>query len=233
MFNTIENSVLLNHQVSEFTKLLMDQVQLVALAFMAIVYIIKIKWLLKFVPVKEGTPSFGDEKKSILYAYSMLAMPWEMESTSKHWIRYLEFVVFHIGVAVAIFATFVLPYFPKILASPIIIGGMQIILSAAFLSGMSRLIRRITVKEMRLISSPDDYFSIIVLNIWLITAFFGVQQTSELWLISFFGMTTFFLIYVPFSKISHYIYWPFIRYYMGKHFGHRGVYPKKKIKIAA
>ena len=77
--------------------------------------------------------------------------------------------------------------------------------------------------------SPDDYFSMILLNIWLVTAFFAVRQTSEPWLIAFFGTTTFFLIYVPFSKISHYLLWPFIRYYQGKHFGHRGVYPKKMV----
>lgn len=233
MFSLVENSVLINHQVSEFTKILMDQVQFIALAFMAIVYMIKLWWLFKFKPGKEGTPAFGDESKSILYAYMTLAMPWEMESTSKHWFRYLEFVIFHIGAAIAIFATFVLPYVPQLLAPKIIILGMQVILALAFLAGISRLIRRITVPEMRLISSPDDYFSIITLNVWLVTTFFGVQQTSESWLIAFFSTTTFFLIYVPFSKISHYLYWPFMRYYMGKHFGHRGVYPKKRIKASA
>jgi hypothetical protein len=41
-------------------------------------------------------------------------------------------------------------------------------------------------------------------------------------------MTTLFLIYVPFSKISHYLYYPFSRYFMGKTMGHRGVFPRKK-----
>jgi hypothetical protein len=48
-------------------------------------------------------------------------------------------------------------------------------------------------------------------------------------LIAFFGLTAFFLVYVPFSKISHYVYWPFIRYYVGKHLGHRGAYPTKTV----
>ncbi len=42
---------------------------------------------------------------------------------------------------------------------------------------------------------------------------------------SFFILTAFFLIYVPFSKISHYLYYPFTRYYLGKTLGHRGVHP--------
>ena len=40
-------------------------------------------------------------------------------------------------------------------------------------------------------------------------------------------LTAFFLFYVPFSKISHYIFYPFTRWYLGKTLGHRGVYPLK------
>ena len=54
-------------------------------------------------------------------------------------------------------------------------------------------------------------------------------MTSETLLIFYLYLTSFFLLYVPFSKISHYIYWPFIRFYIGKHFGHRGVYPPKAV----
>jgi hypothetical protein len=30
---------------------------------------------------------------------------------------------------------------------------------------------------------------------------------------------------VPFSKISHYLYYPFMRYYLGRTLGYRGVFP--------
>jgi hypothetical protein len=52
-------------------------------------------------------------------------------------------------------------------------------------------------------------------------------------LILFFGLTAFFLIYVPFSKISHYLYYPFARFLLGKTLGHRGVYPRKVRKEEA
>ena len=45
---------------------------------------------------------------------------------------------------------------------------------------------------------------------------------------AYFIMTAFFLMYVPFSKISHYVYYPFTRYYFGKTMGYRGVYPIKR-----
>jgi hypothetical protein len=48
-------------------------------------------------------------------------------------------------------------------------------------------------------------------------------------LITYFILTAFFLVYVPFSKISHYLYYPFTRYYLGKTMGHRGIYPMRRV----
>lgn len=90
---------------------------------------------------------------------------------------------------------------------------------------MSRLWRRLARPELRLISSPDDLFSLVLLTAWLVAGILAAPQRSEAALVAFFGLTAFFLVYVPFSKISHYIYWPFIRYYVGRHFGHRGAFP--------
>ena len=165
-----------------------------------------------------------------MYSYMTLAMPWSMESTSKRWIKYIEFVIFHIGIVVTITATFIIPYAPALIGSTITIMVIQVIIAAAFIVGVIRLFRRFARPEMRAISSMDDYFSLLLLDFYLLSAFFGVPNNNEWSLIAFFGLTTFFLIYVPFSKISHYLYFPFTRYYIGKHLGHRGVYPKKLYK---
>ena len=37
---------------------------------------------------------------------------------------------------------------------------------------------------------------------------------------------------MPFSKISHYLYYPFTRYYFGKSMGRRGVYPMERGRAA-
>ena len=65
---------------------------------------------------------------------------------------------------------------------------------------------------------------------WFAFAFLSVPnkfQDGEGVLLTYFILTAFFLVYVPFSKISHYLYYPFTRYYLGKTLGHRGVYPMK------
>jgi hypothetical protein len=54
----------------------------------------------------------------------------------------------------------------------------------------------------------------------------GVPEfADENYLVAFLFTTSFFLIYVPFSKISHYLYYPFTRFWLGKALGHRGSMP--------
>lgn len=216
-------------QVSSFTSVLMDQVQLVALAFMAVVYVVKVRWLLRFKAAAERTPPRGSQARGVRFAMATIAMPWELPSTRTHWVRWVEFAVFHVGVAAAIGLTFVMPYWPRAVQAPAAVLGLQLIFAAAATAALSRLWRRVTRPEMRLITSPDDFFSLVLLAAWLIAGILAAPQRSEPALIAFFGLTAFFLVYVPFSKISHYIYWPFIRYYVGKHLGHRGAYPTKTV----
>jgi hypothetical protein len=84
---------------------------------------------------------------------------------------------------------------------------------------------------LRAISSPDDYFSPALLTVWFL---FGVLAApndiaaGEWHLLTFFLLTAFFLVYVPFSKISHYLYYPITRYYFGRTMGYRGVYPIRR-----
>jgi len=216
-------------EVSHFTELLMDEVQIVALLFMAVVYALKIRWILKFKAGSERTPARGDHGKGERYALATIAMPWELPSTRTHWFRWVEFALFHLAVAVAIGVTLVMPYWPRAIGGPVAVALLQIVFGVGLLVALSRLARRLVVREMRAISSPDDYFSLVMLAAWFAAGVAAAPQHSEPALIAFFALTAFFLVYVPFSKISHYIYWPFIRYYMGKHFGHRGVYPPKAV----
>ena len=216
-------------EVSHQTKFIMDELQIAALAFMAIVYFLKIRWLFQFKATKERTPARGDHSQGVRYALATLAMPWEIPGTRLHWIHYIEFAVFHIAVAVAIAVTLIMPYWPTSIGTPGMILALQIVFGVGALVAVSRLLRRMIRADMRNISSPDDYFSLVMLAVWLVAGVAAAPQTSEPAIVAFFVLTAFFLVYVPFSKISHYIYWPFIRYYMGKHFGHRGVYPTKAV----
>ena len=206
-----------------------------ALIFMAIVYILRIRWLFKFKGGRERQAPTGrvdtTKRKGIIYSCAAIAMPWAMESTRKKAFFYTQFVVFHIGVVAAILLSFFIPYTPSFLESSAVVIIFQVAIGLAFIVGCGRIVRRITSKYVRAISSPDDYFSLILLTVWFGFAFFAVPnnyQQGEGILITYFILTAFFLIYVPFSKISHYLYYPFSRYWFGKSMGYRGVYPMRR-----
>jgi nitrate reductase gamma subunit len=217
------------HDLRPFTHFLVHSLHYIALAFMVIAYTIKIRSIIKKPAAVEGTPARGDHAKAIRYSLMLLARPDEMESTRRHWFRWIEFAVFHVAMAAGIGVAFTMPWAHASMLSPFTVYGQQVIFGIAALIGISRLFRRIVSVPMRAISSPDDYFCLALLTGWMVTGVFNAPQTSEFWLLGYFTLATFFLFYVPFSKISHYICWPFLRFYMGKHFGHRGVYPKKRI----
>jgi nitrate reductase gamma subunit len=216
-------------EVSHSTEIIMGVAHL-ALIFMAAAYALRIRWILKFEAGRERTPPRGVHRKAITHAYATLAMPWELPSTRKHWFRWLEFALFHLAVAVAIAMTFLIPYAQRLISSSAVTHSLQATFALGGLIGLSRLARRLARPEMRVISSPDDIFSLVMLALWMAAGTLAAPMRSEPAIVVFFLLTIFFLIYVPFSKISHYIYWPFIRFYIGKHLGHRGVYPPKAVR---
>ena len=213
--------------------------QEMALIFMALVYVTRLTWLLRFKAGLErqaptGTGSL-QPRVSIIYSWLNIANPLAMESTRTKVFLYTQFVIFHLGVVAAIGLSFVIPYAPGLLESSAVVLILQIVIGAACLVGIMRIIRRMGSNYMRAISSPDDHFSLWLLTSWFFFAFLAVPNSTAMgeWhLLTYFMMTAFFLIYVPFSKISHYLYYPFTRYYLGKTMGRRGVYPMKSVSGA-
>ncbi|MGD2136557.1 MAG: hypothetical protein PVF27_10370 [Gemmatimonadales bacterium] len=206
--------------------------QEVALAIMALVYTVRIVWLLRFKAGRERQAPTGRRgttmTRGVLYSWANIAMPWAMESTRRHFVLYLQFAIFHLGVTAAIGLSFVIPYAPGLLDRSAVVVALRLLVGAAFVVGAVRMIRRVSDPYMRAISSPDDYFSLALLTVWFFFAFLAVPNRTaagEWHLITYFVLTAFFLLYVPFSKISHYLYYPFTRYYLGKTMGYRGVYP--------
>ncbi len=206
--------------------------QELALGFMASVYVVRIIWFLRHKAGNERQAPTGPmtttKAKGILYSWANIAMPWAMESTRKKFLLYIQFVIFHVGVTTAIVLSFIIPYGPGLLARNILVLVLQIVIGAALIVGVMRFVRRVGNPYMRAISSPDDYFSLALLTVWFFFAVLAVPNETaggELHLLMYFILTACFLVYVPFSKISHYLYYPFTRYYLGKTLGHRGVYP--------
>jgi nitrate reductase gamma subunit len=223
------------YQTSPLLQFAENQLQIIALLFMAVVYGLKIRWILRFPQGKDrqapGLNGAAGAAKGARTSLLAIAMPWTMASTRNHALLYAQFVIFHLGVAGSIAMSFVIPYAPELMRGRGTVLALQALFALAALVGVVRLVRRLGSSYLRTISSPDDYFSLALLIAWLAFSALAAPNRAEAaeWpLTAYFLLTAFFLIYVPFSKISHYIYYPFARWYLGRTLGHRGSYPLVK-----
>lgn len=207
-----------------------------ALGFMGLVYTTRVLWLLKFKKPMDRSPRGGSgevtPQQAGLHSLGNVAMPWAMESTRKNLGFYFTFVAFHLGVVGGISLAFLSSLAPDLMKQPAVAYALGGMCALGFLTALYRIGRRFTSKVLRLVSTPDDYFSLIMLTGWMGLGalaqahLYGVPQLAdELYMVAFLFATSFFLVYVPFSKISHYLYYPFTRYWLGKALGHRGSYP--------
>ncbi len=217
------------HPTSAWLTFAENQLQIIALVFMATVYAAKIRWILRFpaggdrqAPRESGGAS---ARKGAIHSLFAIAMPWEMPSTRRHRWLYAQFVIFHLGIAASILMSFLIPYVPQWTAPRGAVLALRTIFVVALIAGGARMIRRLKDPYVRSISTPDDYFSLALLLVWLAASFLAAPNKNEPALMGYFLLTAFFLVYVPFSKISHYLYYPFARWYLGRSLGHRGVYP--------
>jgi len=225
--------------MSPFLHLAEHRVQEVALAIMAIVYVTRLIWLFRFRRGRDRQPPTGlprtNRTKGVLYSMAAVAMPWAMESTRTRPGFYAQFVAFHLAVTANIVLSFVIPYGPGLLESTTLVRLLQIVIGAGFVVGVVRIVRRVRDPIVRRISSPDDYFCIALLTAWFAAGVVAAPNSAangEMHLIVYFLLTAFFLVYVPFSKISHYLYYPFTRYWLGYTLGYRGVFPVESVRNA-
>ena len=220
------------HEASAFLHFAEDKLQIIALTFMGLVYILKIRWILGFKAGKERQAATGDPattaKRGAVYSLFNIFMPWSMSSTRQHLFFYLQFGIFHVAVATSITMSIIMPYFPQLISGKTVVFLLQVLFGLGCLIGLGRFIRRVVSPYIRAISTPDDFFAVALLTAWLAFACMAApnnRHETEFWVLGYFLLTAFFLFYVPFSKISHYIFYPFTRWYLGKTLGHRGVYP--------
>jgi hypothetical protein len=217
----------------------MYRLQEVALLFLAGIYFVRLIWLHRRFQAtgdrqpRAARPGTGPVKGAI-YSMGVLSRPWHLESARNHPFLYTQFILFHLGVAAAIALSIILPYAPGWLAWPPLRWTLGVFIGMGFAASLLRLYRRVADPAIRAMNTFDDYFSIGLLAIWLFLAFWvaGIFAADAAVKDTFFILTAFFLFYVPFSKISHYIYYPLSRYLLGRTLGWRGVYPLALARIS-
>lgn len=206
------------------------ELQIIALLIFGLLYALRIRLIVKLSMPKEIAPPKGKPALGVAISFSWLFYPWSMESTTKHLGRWVEFALYHLAAAAAIGATFALPFAPQLMTHPVRIV-VAVFITLGTLVGVIKLARRIITPSLRFISVPDDYFSLAAVEVFFIAAAGCLVFYTPLWRFIYFLITATFLIYVPFSKISHYLYWFFARTFLGLRYGRRGVIAKKEASI--
>ena len=198
-----------------------EQSHIYALVFMAIVYCIRIVWIMRFRLMRDMARPRGSGLKGAAMAMTTMFRPWSMETTRQGFVQWAEFAVFHIGISVMIGISFVISLAPGWMTPPVI--ALVVVSQAlALVAGMLRVLKRVREPKMRAISSPDDYFSLVTVTVLFVAcalATLKVPLVHE----GYFILLSIIIVYVPFSKISHYLYYPIARYFYGSYLGRRGV----------
>ena len=138
-------------------------------AILALLYLLRLAALFRRRPARDiASNAKGAIWRGAVDAFVTIVAPWKMESTRRHWARYLEFVVFHMGILFNIVLSFAFTYAPGALTAPVRIV-ILVLLAAAFVAGGLRLCRRARLAEMRAISSPDDYVALVMVLLFFFT----------------------------------------------------------------
>lgn len=161
----------------------------------------------------------GDERRGILFAFTLGMAPWEKESTRMHWVAYIRGIVFHLGVFVALAAFFASPWVDSM--PRWLVWGLAGLSALGALAALTGLPIRLSGENERALSLPDDYFAILLVSLFaaLTTAAYLAPAIMPVYHI----VTALMFIYIPIGKIRHCVYFFFSKYYFGKGFGWRGV----------
>jgi hypothetical protein len=198
--------------------------QTIALVWMALLYGVKVYQMWRLPMPWEKAPRKGSPVQGVFAAYMTLVFPWRMESSRTHPWRWAEFAVYHLGAAAAIMTTFALPFAPGMIVLPVRYVLAVVTISAALL-GLFKLVRRFSTPALRLVSTPDDYFSLAALEVFFAATAAVLLADGTGTRLAFFLITAAFLFYVPFSKISHYVYYFMAGVFSGTRYGFRGIRP--------
>jgi hypothetical protein len=161
----------------------------------------------------------GSATRGVLYAFTLGMAPWEKESTRLHWVAYLRGIFFHLGIFTAFAVVIFAPWIESIPAAILWLAMALTLAGAVF--GFAGIYIRLTGKNERALSLPDDYFSVFLTSLFSALAF-GALLTPTV-LPYLYVVTALMSIYIPFSKIRHCVYFFYSKFIFGYSFGHRGV----------
>lgn len=163
----------------------------------------------------------GKASRGVAYSFTGGMLPWKKESARLHPIVYVLGVAYHAGTFLAFSWLVVIAVGASL--PPVLKSVSAVVLAATALAGVALLARRFADAKLRYFSSPDDYFSnILVTGFHALTALALVRPAITGTVLVYAGIL---LVYIPLGKLRHALYFGLARYYLGIFYGRRGVWP--------
>ena len=170
----------------------------------------------------------GDVRRGVLYAFTLGMAPWEKESTRRHWVAYFRGIFFHLGVFMAFGVLFASPWLDLIPRPLIWLAALVTAVGAV--TGFAGVVMRLADENERALSLPDDYFAVFLTSLFVTLSFSSLLAPPALPV--FYLVAAVMLVYIPFSKIRHCVYFFYSKFFFGLSFGRRGVIGQPKGKYA-
>jgi hypothetical protein len=203
-------------------------IAIVGLALGLLGIILKLKEIMNRPFKKDLARERGSVGRAVLFAFTLGMAPWEKESTRIHWIAYLRGIFFHIGIFMAFGVLFASPWLSLI--PKLVIWLAVVVTGFGAIFGFAGIFMRLHGPNERMLSLPDDYFSVFLTSLFITLAFATLLWPSVL--PAFYVVTGLIGIYIPISKIRHCVYFFYSKFFFGMSFGHRGVIGQPKGKYA-
>jgi hypothetical protein len=171
----------------------------------------------------------GSRFSGVVYALGWGMLPWEKESASKHLLTYVGGILYHVSIFVAML--FLVTILLDFSLSKTLVYLMRVFFAIGLFSGAALLIKRIFKPRMRALSSGDDYWANILVDLLQFSAL--ASTFTENALIPFLIIAIVTFIYLPLGKLRHCVFFFYSRILFGDFFGRRGVipHPSKKTQI--
>ncbi len=182
-------------------------------------------FLIRLGKPKDYAAPAGTTGEAIRYSFTGAMSPAKKESAYLHLPTYTAGIFYHIGtfMSISLFFLFLFDIYP----GGFIRWGFAGLLLISGTSGLIILIKRMSSKQLRTLSNPDDFISNILVTLLhfmsMLALFLPAIHPA------YFITSSLLLLYLPLGKLKHIIYFFAARYQLGHFYGWRGVWPPKKI----
>lgn len=163
----------------------------------------------------------GSPWRGIVYSFTGAMLPAHKESARLHPGELVLGVVTHVGIGISLFVIALALIGPAWTGRVLAVARTPVLL--ALLAGLGLLLKRIASRNLRAISTPDDYLAIVATcGLLAGCVLVGIDARSQT---AFLLYAAVFFLYLPLGKLRHAVFFFVARGDLGRRLGYRGTYP--------